>query len=195
MNKSEAGEISKTSLFSLKTRFMFLLFTFVICLSSTIYAQQEQLPDDAPPPLKIISKNEKNQLEAETNVKKHTTLALELMDTRITNAEGFSTQKEFEKMFGELGSFQALVDTTLNYLNKHDTEGGKVLNNFKRLEMSLRKYSPRLEIIRREVPNKYEPYLRNLIMDLRQARSKAIEPLFDNSIVPDVDKKKPDENQ
>lgn len=174
--------------------FFCLIFTFTVTLAAPVFAQQEQSVDVAPPPLKFVSKNEKTQLSAETNVKKRTVLALTLMDARLVSAETFINQKQYDKMFDELGGFHALIDDTLNYLIKYDSDSGKILNNFKRLEMSLRKYSPRLELIRREVPNRYEPYLRGLIIDLRLARSKAVEPLFSNSIVPDDNQKKPDEN-
>ena len=117
------------------------------------------------------------------------------MDARLVKRRNFyQSDNNIDKMFDELGGFHALIDDTLNYLIKYDSDSGKILNNFKRLEMSLRKYSPRLELIRREVPNRYEPYLRGLIIDLRLARSKAVEPLFSNSIVPDDNQKKLDEN-
>ncbi len=169
----------------------FLIFVAVFCLYSPLFAQSDVPQDAAPPPLKFVSKAEKTQLNAETNVKKYTIRALELMDARLASAENLTTQRQFEQMFNELGDFQALVDGTLVYLNKHDDDSGKVLNNFKRLEISLRKYSPRLEMIRREVPGRYEPYLRSLIVDLRDARTKAVEPLFSNSILPDDNNKKP----
>ncbi len=174
--------------------FFCLIFTFTVTLAAPVFAQQDQSQDIAPPPLKFVSKSEKSQLSAETNVKKRTVLALTLMDARLVRAETLISQNQYDEMFDELGGFNALIDDTLDYLNKRDTDSGKVLNNFKRLEMSLRKYSPRLELIRREVPNRYEPYLRGLIIDLRLARSKAVEPLFSNSILPDGNQKKPDEN-
>ncbi|MEK7855704.1 MAG: hypothetical protein AAB288_06415, partial [Acidobacteriota bacterium] len=63
---------------------------------------------------------------------------------------------------------------------------GKVLNNFKRLEIGLRQFRPRLELIRRGIPSEYEPYLRSLIQYVRDARAKAVEPLFGDSVVPRV---------
>ncbi len=116
------------------------------------------------------------------------------MDARLAKAETFNNQRQYTQMFDELGGFHALVDDTLNYLHSHDTDSGKVLNNFKRLEMSLRQFAPRLELIRRDLPLRYELYVRKLIIYVREARSKAVEPLFDNSVVSDIDNKKPDDN-
>ncbi|MGI8639342.1 MAG: hypothetical protein ACR2MG_05245 [Pyrinomonadaceae bacterium] len=171
--------------------FAFLLFTFAFYLTAPVFAQTEESPDNAPPPLKVISKEEKSALAAETNVKKYTILALEFMNARLAKAENLNTQQQYKEMYSELGGFHSLIDNTLNYLNRHDTDSNKVLNNFKRLEMSLRKFTPRLELIRRDLPLKYELYVRKLIIHLRQARSKAVEPLFDNSVVSDVHTKKP----
>ena len=202
MKKINSSEILERNKFGLKNNFFrrkkFLLFYILLfgcsfCISAPLFAQQENAQITAPPPMKVISKAEKAQLEAEPGVKKHTKLALELMDARLTKAENFNSQQQYSKMFDELGGFHALVDDTLDYLGKHDTDSGKVLDNFKRLEMNLRTFSPRLELIRRDLPLKYEMYVRKLIIYLRQARTKAVEPLFDNSAVSDADSKNPNE--
>ena len=198
------GKILEKNDFRLKSNFLYrnksasfyiVLFTFVLCLSSPSFAQEEQREITAPPPLKTISKEEKSQLGAQNGVKKYTKLSLELMDARLAKAENFNNQQNYGQMFDELGGFHALVDDTLDYLSKHDTDSGKVLNNFKRLEISLRKFAPRLELIRRDLPTKYELYVRKLIIYVRRARTKAVEPLFDNSVVSDIDRKNPNDNQ
>ncbi len=203
MNKVTSGKILERDNFGMEVNFLYrkkylffylLLFTFTFCLSAPSYAQQEQRQITAPPPLETVSKEEKAQLKLQPGVKKYTKLALELMDVRLAKAENFNTKQQYTQMFGELGGFHALVDDTLNYLSSHDTDSGKVLNNFKRLEISLRTFAPRLELIRRDLPIKYELYVRKLIIYVRQARTKAVEPLFDNSVVSDVDNKKPDDN-
>ncbi len=171
--------------------FCLLLLTFYVLLSVSLFAQEDQSEITAPPPLKTISKEEKTQLAAQNGVKKYTKLSLELMDARLAKAENFNNQQQYTQMFDQLGGFHALVDDTLDYLNKHDTDSGKILNNFKRLEISLRQFAPRLELIRRDLPFKYELYVRKLIIFVREARTKAVEPLFDNSVVSDIDTKKP----
>ena len=172
-----------------------LLFIFCFCLTLPIFAQDEQTQITAPPPLKTISKLDKDRLSAESNLKDRTKMALEMMTARLTSAETYNSQSQYVQMFDELGGFHALVDDTLDNLAKYDNESGKVLNNFKRLEMSLRTFAPRLELIRRDLPIRYELYVRKLIIYLRQARTKAVKPLFENSIVSETEIKIPDENQ
>jgi len=169
--------------------FRFLLLPFAFCLlpfcASQSFAQDEP-KDAAPPPLKILYKEEKMQLEVENDVKKRTKLALLLMEARLKKAEESNVQNDFNGMFTELGGFHALVDNTLNFLNRNDDGGGKVLNNFKRIELNLRSFIARLEIIRRELPLKYEFYVRGLIKLVRDARTKAVEPMFTDSVVPNA---------
>lgn len=158
---------------------------FMLSFGAASVNAQDDPPDLAPPPLKQISKSEKEQLNAETNIKDHTKLALELMAVRLKKAEELSAGEGFDEMFTELGGFHAIMDNTLAFLIKGNTNNGKVLNNIKRFEIGLRAFMPRLEILRRESPTKYETYVRNLIKYLRDARSKAIEPFFGTSVVPD----------
>ena len=145
---------------------------------------QDDQPDLAPPPLKVISKDERTRLDGETDVKSRTKLALEMMNFRLAAAERLGTGEDYDGVFRELGIFHALMDNSLDYLLKRDAGSGKVLDNFKRLEIGLRAFGPRLETLRRDVPLRYEDYLRRLIKYVRDARSKAIDPQFADTVLP-----------
>ncbi len=186
ISETKAGRLFLTSRNSVQfyhgPQFIVLI---LFMFSASIITAQNFPPDDiAPPPLKQISKSERSQLEAETEVKKRTKLALELMDLRLKSAEDLHTRQAFPEMFLELGGFHGLVDNTLEFLNQSNRSSGKELNNFKRLEIGLRAFMPRLEGIRRDLPLRYEFYLRSLVKYLRDARTKAIEPLFGDTVIP-----------
>lgn len=155
-----------------------------MCLCLIAAAAQEGVPADAPPPAKIIPKAEKVQLEAETKFKDRTKLSLELMDSHLRSAEAHHDAGDMEAMFAELGMFHALVDDALAFLNKSGKSDRKALDSYKRLEIGLRGFAPRLELIRRDVPLSYEYYVRNLSIFLRNARARAVEPMFSDTIVP-----------
>jgi hypothetical protein len=162
--------------------------TAVLIMSSVFTCRAQEPTDDpdaAPPPLRILTKEEKQLLDAETEVKRHTSVALELMNKRITNAESLNTAGRLDEMYKELGSFHALMDEALHFLTKQDTDSGRVLNNFKKLEIGLRAFQPRLETIRRDLSSRYEPYIRTLLKYIHDAREKAIEPMFGNTVVRD----------
>jgi len=164
--------------------YFFLPLAFAFFVSSNVFAQV-QLEDIEPPPLKLLSKTERSQLEAAAEIKPRTKLALELMEARLVKAEQFGAREQYREMFDELGGFHALVDDTLEFLNSSNNDSGKVLNNFKRIELSLRKYITRLELIRRDLPIRYELYVRRLVRYIRDARTKAVEPLFDDTVLPE----------
>ena len=154
---------------------------FILCLCpAAVFAQDQIPPDAAPPPLKQISKAEKEQLAGEQEVKGRTKLSLELMNARVTIAEKYVPQEQYEMVFRELGGFHALVDDALEFLAGAESDKKKVLDNFKRFEIGLRTFTHRLELIRREMPPQREYYIRMLLREMREARAKAVEPLFGN---------------
>ncbi|MGI8788406.1 MAG: hypothetical protein ACR2HG_11675 [Pyrinomonadaceae bacterium] len=163
----------------------FLKVFLLVFISLHLADAQEKQIILAPPPLKILSKAEKSQLKAETDVKRRTKLSLDLMDARLLKAEELNKQEKYKEMFDELGGFNALMDNTIKFLDGNDTNRGKVLDNFKRVELSLRRDITRLELIRRDLPIKYEFYVRQLVKYVREARTEAIEPMFGNTVLPD----------
>lgn len=164
--------------------FGFFILAFAFCFATPAFAQETEPDEIAPPPLKILSKTEKKQLEDVTDLKKRTILALQLMELKLKKIEMLDDQNEFAQMYEELGGFHALMDYTLDFLYRSNSGNGKQLGNFKRYEMGLRAFPPRIEIIRRELPVKYESYLRELLKFIRETRSKAVEPFFGTTVVP-----------
>ncbi|HEX8286931.1 MAG TPA: hypothetical protein VF556_02990 [Pyrinomonadaceae bacterium] len=167
-----------------KIYFCILISSFVFCLSVSTYAQQPEVDEIAPPPLKILSKTEKKQLDEITDLKKRTNLALEMMEAKLKKIEELDDRNEFALMYEELGGFHALMDYTFNFLYRNSANR-KNLGSLKRYEQGLRAFPPRLEVIRRELPLKYESYLRELLKNIRDTRSKAIEPFYGDSVVTD----------
>ena len=162
--------------------FVFLLTAY--CFPLFAQAQTDAPPKDAaPPPMKMIPKDERNRLEAEKDLKKRTRLSLNLLETHLKKAEQLTEQDDYQNALGELGNFQAILENILNFLNAHDNGGGKVRNNFKRLEIGIRPTLPRLEIVRRGMPFSYGYYVQSIQKFVRDARSKALDPLFDDSVV------------
>ena len=109
------------------------------------------------------------------------------MRGRIDAAEKRNAASDFDGIFRELGYFRAVLDYSIEFLRKQDLKENRSLDNYKRLELCLRAATPRIETIRRELPLRYEEYVRNLLDYVRDARTKAIEPLFSDTVLP-VDK-------
>jgi hypothetical protein len=155
----------------------------LLAMIGSASGQDQPQIQTAPPPLKVVPKAERESLEKENKPKDRTKLALELMDLRLTKAEAANTSDDLSLTFAELGIFHALMDNTLIFLDEVHRSTGKSLDNFKRFEIGLRRFTPRLEMLRREMPLTHEYYIRSLLRQLRDARTKATEPLFGDSVI------------
>ncbi|GEM_PF-924806 len=186
--KGKIREAFASCLAFLLFTFYFFLFTFAFLLFTFAFVQpaaaQDDADDTAPPPLKILSKDERQKLDDEAaDIKERTKIALSMMNARLGTAEKFRTERDYDAMFRELGFFHGLVDDSVVFLEKRDTNSGKVLDALKRLEIGLRGFIPRLETVRREVPLRYEDYVRHLMKFVRDARARAIDPMFGDGVV------------
>jgi hypothetical protein len=184
--------LHKGTAFSVSRSIARFFFSVLIVLAAVALARAQGVVEDnlAPPPLRLMSTDEKSRLAAEPEVKRRTKLALELMDLRLKQAEKLDAAEDYDPMYVQLGAFHGIMDNMLDFLNKGDKESGKILNNFKRFEIGLRGFIPRLEMMRHDMPIRYEHYLRSLSKNIRAARTKAVENLFDDTVVPE---KKPTE--
>lgn len=166
-----------------------LLFT-IHCSLFTALGQPD--PEPIPPPVIIVTKIERQKLDALADLKERTKLSLDLMNSHLTAAEKYNTDQDFDTMFRELGGFHGLLDNAMAHLERQNAQNIKVLDNYKRLEIGLRGFSTRLEGIRRDMPIRYEDYVRKLLIHLRDMRTKAAEPFFKDAIVPNAQPDKPE---
>jgi hypothetical protein len=160
----------------------------VVCTLLVTFSLVSMVPaqdDSAPPPLKMLSKTERQQLKDQPKPKDHTNLALGLMDARLRSAEKFSADENYSLMYAELGGFEALMDNALKFLLKATESEGKHLDDLKRFEIGLRRFVPRVETIRRDLPANFDPYLKTLIRDISDAREQAMKPFYSDSVVSD----------
>jgi hypothetical protein len=162
---------------------VFVLFS-VCCLPLIVFAQDEIPADVAAVPEKTFSESEKKALDTEKNVKKRTQLSIELMEARLRNSEALVQEPKFQQALNEIGVYQGLLEDSFNFLEQNDLKSGKVQDNFRRLELVLRKHITRLELIRREMSYKYGWHVQKLMKFVREIRAKAVEPLFSDSVVP-----------
>jgi DNA repair ATPase RecN len=150
----------------------------VHCSLLTIYSQDEPPTDLVIAPEISLSESESKILNPEKNIKKRTQLSIETMEIRLKSAESFNQTPKFKEALAELGSYQALLEDSYKFLEMNNLKSDKVQNNFKKLELILKKHTSRLEIIRREMPYKFGWHVGKLMKLVREIRTKAIEPLF-----------------
>lgn len=169
-------------------RSLFLL-SFLLCCSSVSFAQ-DNLQMSAPPPMKFVSTEDRNQLEAEKDIKKRSRLTVELAEAKLTRAEQLTNEQEFSSVITELGLYQGLVENVLNFLDSFPKDKNKTRDTYKKLEISLRGHIIRIESIRRSTPSEYADNLKKTIEFVRDARDKALNCFYDDTVLPDEDTKK-----
>ena len=182
--KTYAGRSLTATLPTARPIILLLITFFSLALTQSTAGQGMTLAsqtdgrDAAPPPLKLLSKNEKSALEGDTQPKSRTALTLSLMEERLKSAEQSHSSEDYFAMYQELGGFQALLDNQLDFLLRNSSTSNKSIVSLKKFEFSLHAFTPRIELIRRDVPSEYEPYLKSLLKYINDAREKALEPLF-----------------
>lgn len=163
------------------------LLAFTAGLASMAHGQEiVNLNLTAPPPMKFVSRDERAQLSATQDIKGRTRLSLELAEARLLRAEELAAQQQFDAAASHLGAYQGLIEDAMRYLSDMGSDSGKVRDNFKRLELALRKHGPRIESIRRVTPYEHAVNVKAVLDYTRDARSNALNSFYGETVLPDV---------
>lgn len=153
----------------------------LVCAAVAARGQEKSL-EVAPPPLKIIPRDERTQLDSADGPSARTRTTFELMEKHLSRAEEMTGQRRYDPASTELGSYEAVIEDSLRYLARMDRERGKTRDLYKNLELNLRKHAPRLEFIRRTTPSEYAVYVKAALEYTRKARSIALDSFYSNSV-------------
>ena len=168
--------------------FTFLVLSFAICFAQPTFAQDDSIKfpkDVVPPPLNVIAESDLELLKEQKKISKRVKLALKLMDERLTQSEEFIKKNEYHTALKILGLHQGILINTVKYLKRKQGRSGSI-KNFKKLEKNLRDVIPQLELIRRDLPFKYGFHVIGMIDYVRDSRTRALDHLFDDSVVPNA---------
>lgn len=167
-----------------------LLLGFTFCFASITAFGQESFQASAPPPMKFVSSNERTQLDAEKDIKKRTRLTVELAEAKLLQAQQLTENDQFSAVITELGCYQGLVENILGFLAEFPSDKNKTRDTYKKLEISLRSHIVKLESIRRMTPAEYGDNFKKTIDFIRDARDKALNAFYDDTVISDKDAKK-----
>ncbi|HYN26078.1 MAG TPA: hypothetical protein VES69_13690, partial [Pyrinomonadaceae bacterium] len=138
-----------------------LALLFLAIYVSALRAQEpatQQLT--APPPLKIVSREERARIDGADDSKARVRITIELAELRLAKAEVLTNDHDFEGSAGELGKYEALIEDALDYLSPMMRDKNKTRDLYKRLELALRAHGPRLTAIRRSTPLEYAVWIK-----------------------------------
>jgi hypothetical protein len=133
--------------------------------------------------MKFVSHAERAQLSSARDVKARTRASIELAEARLRRAEELTTALQYDAASSELGCYQALIENVMGYLSELKSDKNKIRDIFKRLELTLRAHSARIEAIRRVTPAEYGVNLKVITDYTRSARTEALNCFYGDSAV------------
>jgi len=177
-----------------------LLLAFV--LLPAVHAQESQAtpqptPLTAPPPFKMIVKEEREALDAvNKDAPKRLKLTIEFADGHLTRAEQHTSRQNYEAASSEVGMYHALIENALQFLSTFKRDSNKTRDLYKRLELALRSDGPRLTAMRRTTPLEFAVWIKQVEDFARQGRTEALNSFYGHTVVrepqkPDKDNDKP----
>lgn len=152
-------------------------------------------PLPAPPPIKIITKGERLQLDQAGDSKARIRMTIELAAARLTRAEQLTKQSSYDAAGEEVGSYQALIEDSLTFLNGMKRDSNKTRDLCKRLELALRGHAPRLTTMRRETPLEHAVWIKKVEEFARAARTEVLNTFYGHTVVRDPEKTNADKRQ
>jgi len=141
------------------------------------------LDQTAPPPAKVITREERSQLNQSKDEKARIKLSIELAETHLANAEHQTSQQQYEGAATEAGKYWALIEDALGFMKTVDRKGNKRRDLYKRLELALRAHGPRWAAMRRSTPAEYAVWIKELEEFARNGRTEALNSFYDNTVI------------
>jgi hypothetical protein len=165
----------------------------LLCLAIYVPALRGQEPAGqqlaAPPPLKIVSREERARIDGADDSKARLRTTIEFAELRLAKAEVLTGEHNFEGAAVELGKYEALIDDALNYLSPMMRDKNKTRDLYKLLELALRAHGPRLTAIRRSTPLEYAVWIKGLEEFTRKGRTEALNSFYGHTVFREPQKK------
>lgn len=146
-------------------------------------AQPSPTPLTAPPPIRLITQEERAQIDRAKDSKARVRQTIELAAARLTRAEQLTKQANYTAAGNEVGSYQALIDDALEFLATMKRDSNKTRDLYKRLELALRAHGPRLTTMRRETPLEYAVWIKKVEEFARAGRTEALNSFYGHTVV------------
>jgi hypothetical protein len=170
-----------------------LMLVFVCSASGMAQNPQPQpTPLTAPPPLKLIPAQERQQLDQTKDIKQRLRVTMELATAHLTRAEQLTNESKYDAASSEVGTYNALIENVLDALSSLRRDSDKARDLYKKLEMALRADGPRLTAMRRITPLEFAVWIKKVEDFARNARTEALNSFYGHTVVRDADKRAAD---
>ncbi|HJU93110.1 MAG TPA: hypothetical protein VJ656_09270 [Pyrinomonadaceae bacterium] len=168
---------------------MAFLFLPSVCAQD---AQPSPTPLMAPPPFKMIVKEECIQIGQTRDASKRLKLTMEFAAAHLGVAEQHTGQGNFEAAQTEVGMYHALIENAREFMGTFKRDSNKTRDLYKRLELTLRAHGPRLTAMRRITPLEFAVWIKQVEDYAREGRTEALNSFYGHTVV--SESKKTDKN-
>ena len=155
-------------------------------------AQPQPTPLTAPPPFKLIVKEERAQIEQTNDSQKRLKLTIDLARAHLTLAEQHTSREDYESASSEVGKYHALIENSLQFLSTFKRDSNKTRDLYKRLELALRGDGPRLTAMRRITPLEFAVWIKKVEDFARDGRTEALNSFYGHTVVREREAQKPE---
>lgn len=162
-------------------------------------ATPQPTPLTAPPPFKMIVKEERTALDSlQKDPQKRLKMTIEFAGGHLLAAEQHTARANYEAASTEVGMYHALIENALQFLSTFKRDSNKTRDLYKRLELALRSDGPRLTAMRRTTPLEFAVWIKQVEDFARQGRTEALNSFYGHTVVrepqkPDKSNEKPKE--
>ena len=143
----------------------------------------------APPPLKIITRQDRAQLNESKDPKARVKTTIELAESHLANAENRTSARDYDNAAAEVGMYRALFEDAFSFMKTIDRDNNKRRDLYKRLELALRAHGPRLSTIRRNTPAEYSVWIKEIEDFARKGRTEALDSFYGNTVIREMPQK------
>lgn len=170
-----------------------IIFLFAALFVPALSAQEPRSLDQTmPPPLKMIKREERTQLDQSKDEKARVKLTLELAENHLANVESHTSQQQYEGAAAEAGMYWALIEDAFSFMKKIEGETTRKRDLYKRLELTLRAHGPRWGTIRRSTPAEYAVWIKEIEEFARNGRTEALNSFYGHTVLREGPPKSPE---
>jgi hypothetical protein len=146
--------------------------------------QPQPTPLTAPPPFKMIVKEERTALDGAANdPQRRLKMTIEFAAGHLLAAEQHTARENYEAASTEVGMYHALIENALQFLSTFKRDSNKTRDLYKRLELALRADGPRLTAMRRTTPLEFAVWIKQVEDFARQGRTEALNSFYGHTVV------------
>jgi hypothetical protein len=160
-----------------------LLLLLTILYVPFVSGQEPPVQDQAaPPPLKIMTREERVQINESKDPKARVRTTLDLALLRLGEIETQTSARDYPAALAGAGRYRALLEDVFGYLKTMKADSNKTRDLYKRIELALRAHGPRLSAVRRGTPSEYSFWMKELEEFARNGRTEALNSFYGHTV-------------